>query len=282
MVPQFRQLFQGEEHQAFTWSGNDHGVVLVHGFPGTPAEMHPLAIMMHEAGWTVQGVLLPGFGAEIDTLATRTTQHWASAIDAAIRQTAKQCKHVVLVGLSMGAALAIQATSRHADKISALVLLAPFWQIKHVLWHSLPVLRFAVPQFKPFQLFKPDFTDPETRKGIRTYLPEADLDDPDVQRSILDFAIPTQVINQIRIAGSNGHSCAPQVKAPTLIIQGTEDDLVQPDLTRELSKRFSGIVRYTEVSGGHDLLNTEKAAWPNIQRTLREFLHTHQLGNTSW
>ena len=266
MMPQFSQLFQGEEHQAFTWLGNDHALILVHGFPGTPAEMHPLAIMMHEAGWTVHGVLLPGFGPQIDTLSTRTTEHWLKAINNTITEAKRTCKHIVLAGLSMGGALSIQAAAQHQDDLDALILLAPFWQIKHVLWHSLPALRFAVPQFKPFRLFKPDFNDPETRKGILTYLPEADLDDPEVQQGILDFAIPTHVINQIRIAGAQGHAYAPNVKMPTLIIQGTEDELVQPALTRELSKRFSGTVRYTEVPGGHDLLNPNSESWPRIDR----------------
>ncbi|MBE7551008.1 MAG: hypothetical protein HS126_08035 [Anaerolineales bacterium] len=36
------QVFQGVEHQSFTLTRGASQALLVHGFPGTPAEMRPL------------------------------------------------------------------------------------------------------------------------------------------------------------------------------------------------------------------------------------------------
>lgn len=280
MTPEFSHLFQGEEHQAFTLQGGDNAMLLVHGFPGSPAEMHPLATTLHAQGWTLRGVLLPGFGAQIDTLAQRRVDDWLHAVENDLITLRRTYQKVVLVGYSLGGALATTIAARH--QVDALVLFAPFWQIKHILWHSIPMLRYAFPEFKPFRLFKPDFDDPQTREGILAYLPGADLNDPSVRQGILNFGIPMQVINQIRLAGKAAHANAPKITAPVLVVQGTQDELVKPALTQQFIQRFSGSVRYTEVAEGHGLLNTESAAWPMLQSTLIDFLQTHHLGETTW
>ena len=61
------RAYQGPEHEPFFWEAGEPAALLVHGFPGTPAEMRPLGEVLHEAGWTVHGVLLPGFGPQIQT-----------------------------------------------------------------------------------------------------------------------------------------------------------------------------------------------------------------------
>ena len=70
-IPAHIKPFQGDEHQPFHWNGGQPAALLVHGFPGTPAEMRPLGTALHQAGWTVYGPLLPGFGPDIVTLFER-------------------------------------------------------------------------------------------------------------------------------------------------------------------------------------------------------------------
>ncbi len=188
-MPSFSLAFQTDEHRTFTWQGTrDIAALLIHGFPGTPLEMRPVATTLYEHGWTVHAPLLSGFGEEIDSLPTRTHQDWFTGVEQALLNLKKFHQRVIIVGLSMGGALATQLASKH--KIEALYLLAPFWKLNHILWHSLPVLQYAIPQFKPFKLFKPDFKDESMRKGMKGFLPQADLDDPETQRAIIEFAVP--------------------------------------------------------------------------------------------
>ena len=63
--------FDGSEHRSFLWKGSDSAALLVHGFPGTPAEMRPLGTVLRNAGWTVRGLMLPGLG--------RTSRAWTNA-----------------------------------------------------------------------------------------------------------------------------------------------------------------------------------------------------------
>ncbi len=56
--------FDAPEHQPFFWRSGEAAILMVHGFPGTPKEVRPLARQLYGEGWTVQGLLLPGFGRE--------------------------------------------------------------------------------------------------------------------------------------------------------------------------------------------------------------------------
>lgn len=46
----------------FILTGGDDGILLIHGFTGSPAEMRPLGCYLHERGLTVSAPLLPDHG----------------------------------------------------------------------------------------------------------------------------------------------------------------------------------------------------------------------------
>jgi fermentation-respiration switch protein FrsA (DUF1100 family) len=69
---------------------------------------------------------------------------------------------------------------------------------------------------------------------------------------------------EVRRAGLDAYRLAPQVQCPVLVLQGTQDDLVLPHLTYQLTGRFSGMARYVEVDASHDLINPCHAAWSEV------------------
>ena len=76
--------------------------------------MRPLAELLHQDGWTVHGLLLPGFGPEIATLPQRHRDEWIAAVQDALGAL-RQAGHrpLLLVGYSMGAAeIAAAASTR--------------------------------------------------------------------------------------------------------------------------------------------------------------------------
>ena len=49
--------------EGYFWPGTSGtGVLLIHGFTGTPAELRELGEILHKRGHTVQGLLLSGHG----------------------------------------------------------------------------------------------------------------------------------------------------------------------------------------------------------------------------
>ncbi|PJF27317.1 MAG: hypothetical protein CUN53_04520 [Phototrophicales bacterium] len=269
-VEAFRKVFEAPEHQPFFLNGAGEGggaALLVHGFPGTPAEMRPLGESFHRAGWSAQGLLLPGFGTDIETLPRRTAEEWVSAVVGELRELKREHQTVVLIGFSLGGALSIEAAS--IEPPDGLILLSPFWKLDGALWGLLPALKHVFPTFKPFRLMKLDFDNPETRQSMAQFMPGADMDDPAVQKAIKDFSVPTNMIDQIRRAGVKAARAAPNVRVPTLIIQGSEDDLVKPDKTRTLAAQMGA--EYREVPADHQIRDPKGASYHLVEQLALEF-----------
>ena len=262
--------FQGEEHQPFTLDGGKPAALLVHGFPGSPAEMRPLAETIHEAGWTARVLLLPGFGADFENVIHRTCEDWVKAVRDELVTLQKQYSPVVLIGHSMGGAISLKVAATTPP--DALVLTAPFWKVDHIAWKALPVIQIFFPQPKLFKYLNLDFDKQDVRDGIHNFLPNADLDDPEVRDAIINFRVPVKMFAQIRRAGIAAHEVAPRVNAPTLVIQGRRDELVKPAMTQQFIKRIKGKVTYCEVDAEHDPILPSSTGWTSTQEHVRTFL----------
>jgi len=114
---------EGSSTRAFRIAGGSRGgALLVHGFTGTPHEMLPLAEPLARAGFDVLGVRLPGHGAA-DPGEPNEWSAWRDAVAAGLAELeASGADSVVVVGLSMGALLAIDLA--HASpRVGAIVAL---------------------------------------------------------------------------------------------------------------------------------------------------------------
>jgi carboxylesterase len=261
--------FQGPEHLPFLWPGGAPAALLVHGFPGTPAEIRPLGEALHKAGWTVQGLLLPGFGPQIATLDERRAGDWAAAVEEALCALKRDHSPVLLVGYSMGAALAIGAAARAVP--DGLVLLAPFWWTGSPLQRALgALLRPLLPRsFRPLR--RADFANPQLRRFVANFFPQADLDNPQTQEDLRQIDVPLSIVNQVRITGRTAYDQAPGVETPLLIVQGKHDEIVRPQFTRRLMKRLPHSPRYLEVDADHDLVRPAHTDWPAIEQAVLDF-----------
>ncbi|MGQ9815827.1 MAG: alpha/beta hydrolase, partial [Candidatus Roseilinea sp.] len=117
--------FAGLEHRAFELGSGSRQALLVHGFPGTPAEMRPLAEVLASRGWRVRAPLLPCFGPDIVNLDRCRWQDWVKAIEAEWMTLCAAPGHSALIGYSMGAAIALHVAAVRPP--NRLVLVAPFW-----------------------------------------------------------------------------------------------------------------------------------------------------------
>lgn len=93
---------------AFTGTGESTGVVVSHGFTGSPHGVRAWAQSLAEAGFAVRMPLLPGHGTSWQELARTRWLDWHGALDDAYLDLAGECRHVVVAGLSMGGALALR------------------------------------------------------------------------------------------------------------------------------------------------------------------------------
>lgn len=106
----------------------DVAILYVHGFGAGPAEGHSALARLSEcAGVPVYFHLLAGHGADPDAHASvRPAELQASVLDAAVH-TRSLGHRLIVVGTSMGAALATTLAADHPELVDGLVLVSPFY-----------------------------------------------------------------------------------------------------------------------------------------------------------
>jgi len=267
----FASTFSGPEHEPFLWEGGDTAVLLVHGFPGTPAEIRPMAETLHEAGYTVQGLLLPGFGPEFGSQEERRLQDWVTAVISAVIGLRARHRRVVLLGLSMGGAVSLQAAA--SVDLDGLILAAPFYRLGPAWMEPIwPALRPVVGRIRPFRIIRPDFNDSRTREMLAGYLPGVDPDDPAVQDALRNLKMPVSLLEKVAQTGAAGYAAAGRLlELPLLVLQGAADELVLPARTAELRARMPAHT-YVELPGDHDFLDGTASSWPQVQQAARCFM----------
>lgn len=273
-----RNWYSGPEHAPFTFTANCRpagasiGALLIHGFMGSPKELRPLGEALAAAGVDAYGPLLPGFGSELATIDAKRAEDWVDAADHAWDEIVARYDCHLLLGFSMGGAVAMAVAARLAPE--RLVLLAPLWRFgrgsQRYLVPLLPIYKHIRRTFEPFG--DSDFDDPRTRQFFQEVDPGLKIDDPDVQRSIREeTAVSMGVVDQLRRVSAMGRDAAPEVTAPSLIMQGLHDNVVTPRRTRDLLTRLGGAVTYRELDSDHLIVADGRASWEEVRTSVVTF-----------
>jgi len=266
--------FPGLEHQPFDIGAGPATAVLVHGFPGTPAEVRPLAEALAAIGWRARAPLLPGFGPEWSALPRRRWTEWRAAVAAEAHRAAEDGGPVMLVGFSMGAALVLSAIHDEGAPADAMVLLAPFTRVADRRAALLPLLGRFVPELRPYA--EADFDDARVRTGVLRKVGTVDLDDPATRARLrTEVTIPTAALDQARRAGLRAWRVAPQLpQLPTLVVQGELDTTVTPESTVALLRRLPGApLRLFLPEADHLLVVPDQPGHMEMLRALQRFGH---------
>lgn len=88
-------------------SSREKGVLLLHGFFGTPAEMRYLAKALSDGGFSVVAPRYPGHGTAIEEMARSNVEAWYACAREAYIELSSRCRDVYIAGLSMGALFSI-------------------------------------------------------------------------------------------------------------------------------------------------------------------------------
>jgi len=131
------------------WSadGNEIGVLLLHGFTGSPASMKPWGRDLAEEGWTVRVPRLPGHGTRWQDANLTTWHDWYAEAERNLLDLQSRCRHVFVMGLSMGGSLTLRLAELHDDDITGIVLVNPPVHTERWDRHLLPVLQRFVGSF---------------------------------------------------------------------------------------------------------------------------------------
>jgi carboxylesterase len=134
--------------ESFYLSGGKTGVLLLHGFTGSPASVLPWAQGIHDAGFTVSVPRIAGHGTQWEELNKSSWQDWYASAESAFLALRANCDRVFVGGFSVGGALALKLSQVRGSEIEGLLLLNPsifderkFFKLVPILKHFLPSIR---------------------------------------------------------------------------------------------------------------------------------------------
>jgi carboxylesterase len=134
--------------EPFSHDGSSTGVLLCHGFTGSPQSLRPWAEYLAEAGLSVSLPRLPGHGTTWQEMAHTRWEDWYAEVSRAFDELRGRADQVFAMGLSMGACLALRLAELRGPAISGLVLVNPSVTADTRLFALAPVLKLLVPSLK--------------------------------------------------------------------------------------------------------------------------------------
>lgn len=123
------------------------GILLIHGFTGSPASMVPWGKSMADHGWSVRVPRLPGHGSRWQDMNLTTWQDWYAESERNYRILRESCDNVFVFGLSMGGSLTLRLAQSHGNDIDGIVLVNPAVHSERADRHLLPVLSKIIKSF---------------------------------------------------------------------------------------------------------------------------------------
>ncbi|MFM7597507.1 MAG: alpha/beta hydrolase [Actinomycetota bacterium] len=208
-------LFAGAE--PLSVDGGATGILLIHGFTGSPKSMKPWGERMAAEGHAVRVPRLPGHGTRWQDMNLTRWEDWYAEADRSYLELAKSCERVFVCGLSMGGSLTLRLAEQYGDAIRGIVLVNPAVHSERPDRFLLPVLQAIVPAFP----------------GISN-----DIKKPGQDEGAYD-KIPLKAAHSLTKLWKLTKDDLPKVRNPLLLFRSEEDHVVEASNSRYILDHVS-------------------------------------------
>lgn len=211
--------------------GGEHAVLALHGLLGNPLEMQFVGKRLQRAGYTVHIPLIPGYGyasGQGNSYRTTRSEDWFDEVQRRFDLLKRDHASVSVVGLCIGAVLALRLAGERPDEVAALSVLAT--TLAYDGW-SIPFYRFLLPLAY--------YTPARYLYSYKERFPFG-IKNPNLQKWIArEMAVKTSsaagasrlsaegIFQADRLIGRVKKDLG-KVRCPTLIIHAEEDDVATP------------------------------------------------------
>jgi carboxylesterase len=215
--------------EPFDFPGSDGpdgrtGVLLVHGFTGTPMSMRPWGEHLAAEGFAVRCPLLPGHGTRWQDCNASTHDQWTTTVENAFDELAAVCDRVFVAGLSMGGTLATRLAEVRSDDVAGLLLVNPALMTQRLDAKLLPMLARITPSWAPI-------ASDIKKSGVT---------------ELAYLKLPTRAMMQLRGLWAATRAELGRVCAPVIVFHSREDHVVEP-VNSEILLAGIGSTDRTEV-----------------------------------
>lgn len=210
-------------------NANDIGVVLVHGFLASPAELRSYGEKLAALGYPVMGVRLRGHGTSPWDLRDRNWKEWLGSVRRGFEIISAFADKVCLVGFSTGGALALRLAAEQPVNLAGVVAVSVPVKFRNrnlifvTVIHGINKLTKWVSSLEglmPFRLNESEHPHINYRH------------------------IPMRGLFELRRLVDNMQRRLADVTCPVAVIQGTEDQIIDPKSADIILKKIAS----TDVS----------------------------------
>jgi carboxylesterase len=192
--------------EPYSHEGGPTGVLLCHGFTGSPQSLRPWAEYLAPEGLTVSLPRLPGHGTTWQEMNRTRWEDWYAEVDRAFGELQAATSEIFVMGLSMGACLALRLAELNGAAVSGLVLVNPSITADTKLFLLAPVLKVIVPSLK----------------GVGSDIKKEGITELAYDRT------PTRAVATLPGLWKVTQRDLDKIAAPTLVYHSAEDHIVGP------------------------------------------------------
>ncbi len=236
----------------FFLEGGSIGVLLIHGFTGSPPEMRLIGDYLHDRGITIAAPLLPGHGTSLEDANSRKWREWTDHVAGALTDLQARCEKVFVGGLSMGTLLTLYLAAHHPE-VPGVVLYAPAAKVDNRLIYLTPVMKYVIP--------------------VRAPSSESDLVDPEAKYRLWAYdAYPVHAAHELLKLIYQVRRLLPRVVCPALIFHAARDKHIRDEGAQYVLDRISSEDKELIVlrNSGHAL--TVDMEWEAVAQRTHEFV----------
>jgi carboxylesterase len=193
------------------------GVLLSHGFTGSPRSMRPFAEHLAAEGYGVAVPRLPGHGTTWQEMNNTRWQDWYAVLDNELERLRKEHDRVFVAGLSMGGCLVLRLAEQHGADISGVILVNPSVRTDDKRLVILPVLQRLVPSFP----------------GISNDIKKSGVDEGAYSR------MPLRALHSLSQLWTVTRADLAKITQPVLLFRSTVDHVVEPSSGRAILAAIS-------------------------------------------
>jgi esterase/lipase/1-acyl-sn-glycerol-3-phosphate acyltransferase len=199
------------------------GVILVHGYLATPEEIRPLADYLYNKGYNIYGARLRGHGTAPEDLAVRNWEKWYDSVSRAYIIMKNSVKKFAIGGFSTGADIALLQASNKPGKFLGIVSINCPLKLQNIS----AKLSSAVVVWNKF------LDKIHSSKGKMEFVTN-DPENPHINY----FRNPVSGVSELEKLMKRVEERLEYVKEPVLIIQGSDDPIVNPESGREIFEKL--------------------------------------------
>jgi esterase/lipase/1-acyl-sn-glycerol-3-phosphate acyltransferase len=215
----------------------NQGVILVHGYMAAPEEIRPLADYLYKNGYTVYGARLRGHGTAPEDLAGQSWEKWYHAVGRAYIIMKNSTKSFAICGFSIGAGIALLQAANKPGKFAGIISI------------NGPIrLQDSSSKFSPIVVvWNKILSKINATRGKMEFV----SNDPE-NPTINYLRNPVSGVYELEKLMKIVKSRLADVKEPTLVIQGSDDPVVNPVNGMEIfSKLGSENKQLVKVNANH-------------------------------